>query len=78
LRVARDDKIDAALLDLNIDGGRTDDVALILHERNIPFAFVTGLGRGSVPAGFAEASIVEKPFRDEALLDVVRRLAKVG
>ena len=78
LRVARDEKIDAALLDLNIDGGRTDDVAHILRDRNIPIAFVTGLGRASVPDGFADAAIVEKPFRDEALLDVVRRTAKAG
>lgn len=75
LRVARDEALDAALLDLNIHGGRTDQVAQILSDRNVPFAFVTGLGRDSVPEGFPDAPVVEKPFRDEALLAVVRGMA---
>ena len=74
MRVAREESLDAALLDLNVHGGRTDQVAEIFRERRIPFAFVTGLGRESLPPGYPEAPVVEKPFRDEALLMVVQSL----
>jgi PAS domain S-box-containing protein len=54
--------IDAALLDANLGGHRSDDVALALTERGIPFAFVTGYGPVAMPAAFREVPLIPKPI----------------
>ena len=47
--LARDETLDAAVLDVNIVGGRIDDVADILTHCNIPFLFVTSCERDELP-----------------------------
>ena len=58
---------DAALLDANLSGEPITAVAKALSERNIPFAYVTGYGRESLPTGYP-APIVTKPFDADQLL----------
>jgi CheY-like chemotaxis protein len=53
---------DAALLDVNLAGHPVDHIASTLTKRNIPFAFVSGYGRESLPQCFREALLVKKPF----------------
>ena len=72
--LARDETLDAALLDVNIVGGRIDDVADILTHRNIPFLFVTSCERDDLPLKHREATVVQKPFNDADLMRAVRRL----
>ncbi len=74
LQLANDEALDCALLDVNLDGGRVDDVAAILDRRGVPFIFVTGYGRDNLPQNFREAVIVDKPFQDQDLLREVQRL----
>ena len=64
---------DAALLDANLGGEPITEVARSLSERGIPFAYVTGYGRESLPEGY-EAPIVTKPFDAGQLLAAVRYL----
>jgi hypothetical protein len=45
-----------------------------LTRRNIPFAFVTGYGRDSLPQAFASAPMVAKPFNASALLRVTTQM----
>jgi CheY-like chemotaxis protein len=71
--LARNEDLDGALLDVNIDGGRIDDVADILALKHVPFVFVTAYGRDSLPQGHRQAIVVDKPFKDEALIREVRR-----
>ncbi|MGD9979826.1 MAG: PAS domain S-box protein [Hyphomonadaceae bacterium] len=66
--------IDAALVDGNLAGRPVDEVAIALKSRNVPFAFVTGYGRGGLPEGFADAPIVEKPFTQEQVVTTLERL----
>ena len=72
--VARDETLDAALLDVNIVGGRIDDVADILTHRHIPFLFVTSCERRELPMKHREATMVHKPFKDADLMRAVRRI----
>jgi DNA-binding response OmpR family regulator len=65
---------DAALLDVNLCGHRVDDFAAALTLKRVPFAFVTGYGRESLPPGFSEAILLKKPFSREQLLAVVQLL----
>jgi DNA-binding response OmpR family regulator len=71
--LARSECIDGALLDVNLDGGRVDDVADILAGRNVPFFFVTAYGRDNLPPIYREAAVVHKPFNDADLIREVRR-----
>ena len=68
--------IDAALLDGNLHGSPVDDIAAALTRRKIPFAFVTGYGRESLPRAFASAAILSKPFSRVQLLEAVSALLK--
>ena len=72
--LARDEPLDAALLDVNIVGGRIDDVADILSHRNIPFLFVTSCEHDDLPVKHREATLVHKPFKDADLMRAVRRM----
>lgn len=48
-------------------------VADVLSARGIPFAFLTGYGRESLPAGFlASGCILSKPFQANTLVATVR------
>jgi DNA-binding response OmpR family regulator len=74
--LARSEEIDGALLDVNLDNGRIDDVADILADRHIPFLFVTACPRENLPAAHRETVVVHKPFTETDLLREVRRLTQ--
>lgn len=74
LKAIEANRLDAALLDANLHGKPVDDIAAALTQRNVPFAFVTGYGRDSLPASFRAAPVIAKPFTAERLLDETRRL----
>jgi len=67
---------DAALLDVNLGGHPVDELAVTLTRRNIPFAFVTGYGRETLPQGFRDALVVRKPFGQDELVAVVQLLIR--
>lgn len=69
-------RFDAALLDANLGGRPVDDVAAALTRRHVPFAFVTGYGRDSLPRAFAGAAMISKPFSHQQLLDTAAALVK--
>jgi len=46
----------------------------ILTRRNIPFAFVTGCGRESLPPIFRDAIVLKKPYVQADLIAVVELL----
>ena len=66
---------DAALIDANLAGHSVDELAAALERKNIPFAFMTGYGRGTLPPGFRNALVLNKPFSQEQLLAVAELLA---
>lgn len=59
---ARDDAIDFAVLDVNLNGLSSDPVAEILKARGVPFAFATGYGVNGIPPGFEGSRVLSKPF----------------
>ena len=76
LELIDDVPIDAALLDGNLRGRPVDDIAAALTRRAIPFAFVTGYGRESLPRAFGNAAVLSKPFTRVQLLDTAVRLVE--
>jgi CheY-like chemotaxis protein len=67
---------DAALLDGNLAGQPVADIASALTRENVPFAFVTGYGRESLPAAYRSADVLAKPFSQEQLLETAARLVR--
>jgi PAS domain S-box-containing protein len=65
---------DVALLDGNLRGRPVDDIAAALTRRNVPFIFVTGYGRESLPRAFAKAPVLGKPFSLQQLLEAAGQL----
>ncbi|WP_235984587.1 response regulator [Mesorhizobium neociceri] len=73
-RIAQEE-IDAALLDIQLNGETSYRVAESLQEKSIPFAFVTGHVTSEIPARFATASVLQKPVAAEGLSAAVAALA---
>src|SRR5690606_27173791 len=74
LRLIGRARFDGALMDANLGGQAVDELAAALTRRNIPFAFVTGYGRESLPTAFAAAPMLTKPVDTAALVKLARRL----
>ena len=75
------DHVDLAILDFKLGAGDVDSlsVAAVLHERGIPFMFVTGMRRRDLRAHqYLNAPVVEKPYEIAVLLDAVRRAISGG
>lgn len=66
---------DVALLDVNLRGTEVFPIADVLAARGIPFAFLTGYGRETLPARFADERVLCKPFQREELLSALEALA---
>jgi PAS domain S-box-containing protein len=76
MSVINSTEFDAAILDVNLQGQRIDDLALEFTRRNIPFAFLSGYGRDGLPPGFGKALLISKPFNSVQILDAVARLTE--
>lgn len=64
LRLAQEEAIDVAILDVNIEGERSDVIADALAARNIPFVLATGYGDGEARQG---AKVLTKPYTPKML-----------
>jgi PAS domain S-box-containing protein len=74
LTVIEEAEVDVALLDANLHGRPVREIAAALTRRKIPFIFVTGYGRDSLPESFKSATVLAKPYSDTQLLDAVTEL----
>ncbi len=66
--------IDAALLDIDLQGEVSFGIADLLVERSIPFLIYTGYSREVIPSRLA-LYVIEKPIR---IRDVLDRLCRVA
>jgi DNA-binding response OmpR family regulator len=66
LDMAREEGLDAAVLDVNVRGERIDPVAELLMERGVPVLFATGYGEVRLRNG-AAATVIDKPYTQEKL-----------
>jgi len=73
-RLIAEREFDAALLDANLRGERVDEIAELLTRRNVPFTFASGYDREALPAGFAEAGYLSKPFSAGQLCAAIARM----
>lgn len=73
LRLAETAEVDAAVLDINLNGDRSFPIADLLEARGIPFLFATGYGGGEALAGRREP-VIQKPYQMERLAEMLTAL----
>ncbi|MES2814304.1 MAG: response regulator [Pseudomonadota bacterium] len=66
MQMLHDNPVDAALLDMNLNGQWSDPVAEDLQARRIPFVFTTGYGTNSRTEKFGVRT-VSKPYSWEEI-----------
>lgn len=64
-----------AVLDGNLLGDPVDEVAAALTRANVPFLFVSGYGRESLPRAYGHAPLLGKPFEPDGLVRALKELA---
>jgi CheY-like chemotaxis protein len=73
LEAAKSGGFDCAIVDLKLHGQETFEVARILKERNIPFAFFTGYAADSLRE-YASLPVLPKPFAEADLKRILEQL----
>src|SRR5215472_17965196 len=61
-------RLDAALLDVRVNGHDAFAVADVLMKRNVPFIFVSGFTRKQMPPRYRDCAYITKPFTPDAIL----------
>jgi DNA-binding response OmpR family regulator len=79
-RLAGSERLDCAVLDINLRDQPGYPIAEVLRRRQVPFVFVTGYEASLLPPEFASATYVEKPARAGRVMRAVADLcgAKAG
>lgn len=73
LALAEAGGLDAAILDINLGGERSNAIAEALLAQAVPFAFASGYG--ACPEGFDETTpLIEKPYREAEVIAALRVL----
>jgi DNA-binding response OmpR family regulator len=68
LVLAADERIELAILDVNLGAARSYPVAEILRKRAVPFIFATGYGRVGLDEAYRDTPVVQKPYRLHELI----------
>jgi CheY-like chemotaxis protein len=69
LRLAEEEALDGAILDINLNGERCFPIALALRQRGVPFVFLTGYDdEAIIPVELRPARRLGKPVFEPQLL----------
>jgi DNA-binding NarL/FixJ family response regulator len=60
--LAQADRVDFAMVDINLRGAASFAVADALRARGVRFAFATGYGTSAIPKRYRDAAVLQKPF----------------
>jgi PAS domain S-box-containing protein len=74
----RNNRIDAAVLDVNLGGELIYPLADVLVADHVPFVFITGYGAEEIEPRYAHVAILQKPIEAGALQSVFVRPALSG
>jgi CheY-like chemotaxis protein len=74
-RLAQEEGLSGALLDIRLNGDEVWTVARVLDRKGVPFVFCTGhFDSESLPAEWRGRPILVKPARAQAIVDTVASL----
>ncbi|MEO8777548.1 MAG: response regulator [Rhodanobacter sp.] len=74
LKLAREELIDVAVLDVNLGGQCSFPVADALRKRGIAFTFASGYGVEGLPPEYRDEAVLQKPYDTRALLGLLASL----
>jgi CheY-like chemotaxis protein len=66
--------IDAAVLDVNLNGQMSYPIADALTARGVPFVFSTGYDKDRLLEGYRTFPVLQKPFHQSELRDTLAKL----
>ena len=69
------DGIEFAVLDIEVRDGKSYQVARRLKECDIPFVFLSGTDRGSIPADLTDVPFLSKPIATGRVVRLARALS---
>ena len=75
-RIVLEGAIDYAFLDVDVLDGTTYAFATSLHERAIPFAFLSASDRRHVPVALRSAPFVAKPYTPSDIVGLLHDAGK--
>lgn len=70
------ERVDCALLDINLHGQPVYPLVDLLAERAVPFGFVTGYGSGGVDKQFRRHLVLHKPFNSDELEGMLVKMTR--
>jgi DNA-binding response OmpR family regulator len=70
-KVLADQKVDLALLDINLGGEMVFPISEILDTMDIPYIFVTSYPAFALPGGYGDRPLVQKPYVPELLVALI-------
>ena len=74
MKLAVEEDLHAAFLDITIRGGSVFPVAELLMKKGVPFVFSSGYGDWALPDAFKGQRRLTKPFTGVELEDMIRLL----
>lgn len=74
LQLAEQEEFDAAVVDINIRGGKSYAVLKILESRQIPFLLTSGYADWSMPEEWIDRPRLAKPYTANMLRDSIASL----
>jgi CheY-like chemotaxis protein len=78
LEAVEKEKVDIAILDVNVAGESIYPVAEALQARSIPFVFSTGYGSQGIKDSFRDRTVLQKPFAQHDLKQKLLQARKNG
>jgi len=75
LALVEQERIDGAVLDINLDGEKVYEVADALIARGVPTVFVTGYERPSIPVRYLGIPLCLKPVDCPRVIEALNRIA---
>ena len=70
--------IDVAIIDINLGGGPSFDLASYCLAKKLPFIFVTGYDCDEIPAEFRSVHCLQKPYSERDLIEALADAARSG
>jgi len=74
LQLLQEQRVDTAVLDLNIAGELVYPVAEALETKGLPYIFATGYGVSGLAEPYRSRVVLQKPFSRRELLRAIREV----
>lgn len=74
LSLIQTETVDAAILDVNLDGAPSYPIADALAGLRVPFVFATGYSTPALGGSYGNRPVLTKPYRDEELEEIITSL----